>query len=82
MKYQLYGIDKNGLVTHAGTKNFRSLTIDKVHKYQRQWENWRKKYLKQNPGNYPLRTDNRETVLILAHKIGEADKMLKIPLTN
>lgn len=78
MKYQLYGIDKNGNVTHAGVRECRGpITQNKAKRYQSEWERWRKDYLAVNPGDYPLRSDandpERKTVSLIIHQCGHAE---------
>lgn len=54
-RVQIYAVDADGSVVHAGTRNMRSITRPAVLRAERSWNKWRAKYLADNPGDYPLR---------------------------
>ena len=80
MEYQIYAYDANMKLNHAGTRKFTAITIGKLRKYEKAWEKWRLQYLKDNPGKYPLSETVDKTVLFVLHKIGESDKLMRIPI--
>ena len=78
MKYQSYGIDADGKVTHAGiSKNIRRMDEAAARHIQQGWEKWRTRYLREHPGDYPLRQDardpRRKTVTLLVHPVGQGN---------
>ena len=77
MRFQEYGFDAAGRLTHAGTFEARVLSAGTVRKNHRQWLKWRTAYLAKHPGNYPLRHDantlERTTVQVGAHLIGQPE---------
>jgi hypothetical protein len=83
MKYQVYGIDAAGKVTHAGTYNTKIMNEVAAVRCQTKWEKWRKQHLAKNPGNYPLREDfdnNRMTMSITAHPVGHPEFTHSYPM--
>lgn len=78
MEYQAYALDKDGIMTHAGTFKANKLNNKRIEKYQREWEKWRIEYLAKNAGNFPLREDfnnsDRTTHIIIAHPVENPEK--------
>jgi hypothetical protein len=79
-EYQVYAVDKNLKLCHAGVYKADELTIDGLLRYQREWESWRRKYLKDNPGEYPLRTGPWKATRIIAHELGKPELRMVIPI--
>jgi hypothetical protein len=77
--YQIYGIDKNGSLTHAGTHEVENMDVKTAKKFEREWKQWRKQYLKDNPGDYPLR-HTLKTVKYHVHPIGKPEECTAINL--
>lgn len=81
MKYQIYAFDANGKLNHAGTRNFRgSVTAKKCNRYEQAWQKWRRRYLFENPGNYPLRDHSDPSVVYFIHPSGKPEKTTRILL--
>ena len=80
MTYQLYAITETGKLNHAGTKIFKGLTIKKLKRYETAWQAWRRQYLIDNPGNYPLRECNDRTVRYIVHPVKHPDQRMVIPI--
>jgi hypothetical protein len=72
-EYQIYGLDVKGKVTHAGVVKADCVDFQTAKRIQREWQHWRARYLRENPGNYPLRFVRR-TVLLVVHLVGEPAK--------
>lgn len=55
--HQVFGLGENGGVVWAGPKRInRSVITQRIAKrIQRRWMSWRAQYLRDNPGDYPLR---------------------------
>jgi hypothetical protein len=68
--YQITGLDANGTVTHSSPRSFKRLTIYALVKYQAEWEEWRLSFLRENPGEFPLR-HTQPTVAMVAYRFGE-----------
>lgn len=72
-EYQEYGIDAKGSITHAGVVNAPRMSKQVAKKIQNKWQVWRKQYLRDNPGDYPLR-HTKPTVQLLIHPIGHPEQ--------
>jgi len=71
--YQIYGIDK------TGTHEVENMDVKTAKKFEREWKQWRKQYLKDNPGDYPLR-HTLKTVKYHVHPIGKPEECTAINL--
>lgn len=78
-QYQIYGLDKSGNITHAGVHGLHRVSIKPIRRLQRKWSAWREQYLRDNPGDYPLR-HNRPTIAILVHPIRHPEKTQRIAI--
>ena len=67
MKLQIFAYDKRGKLNHAGDGEFPGGLISRMacEQNEKQWRAWRKKYLAENPGDYPLRKRCYKTVTML-----------------
>ena len=83
-RFQTYGIDASGKCTHAGVYDGRKQSPGVARKIQRDWLKWRKGYLADHPGNYPLRQDaetpERKTVTLVMHEIGHPESAISFPV--
>ncbi len=76
-RWQTYGVDAAGQVTHAGTHDGRRMDEHAARRLQRKWLTWRALYLRDNlsAAGSPLAVDStnpaRKTVWLYAHLIGE-----------
>jgi len=82
-RYQIYAIDRNGEVVHAGAKDVPgTITVNKCKRLERAWERWRHDYIAKNPGDYPLRQYHKKTIQYIMHPIGDEEKGFAVNLTN
>lgn len=65
--HQIYGIDANNQITHAGPRRCRAMDLKTAYRIERSWQAWRRWYLLQHPGKYPLCTDLGRTVTLHVH---------------
>lgn len=78
-RYQVYGIDAQGSVTHAGAHEARRMSARVARKLQRRWVAWRRRYLESEPSAHdsPLHRDSlnpaRKTVFFCMHPLGDRD---------
>ena len=68
-EWQIYAIDKDGLVVHAGVHKADGVDMITVVGWERDWRRWRRAYLRNHPGDYPLRHCNR-VVAVTVRKCG------------
>ena len=54
-EYQFYGLSKDGELTFAGIFNLPRLTKVSILRAYRKHQIWKYQYLRNNPGDYPLR---------------------------
>ena len=83
--YQIYAVDKNEKIVHAGTTMLNNISIDICRKLERNWVRWRNEYVKNNPGEYPTAVDRRnkvKTVKYIVHPVGMPEKAMRIPLNG
>ena len=77
MEYQIYAIDKDGQMNHCGPENIDGLvTIDKCKKLESSWRKWRRNYLTDNPGDYPLRKHHKRTARYILNEIGKKENFV------
>ena len=75
--YQVYGIDKNGELTHAGTHEVENMDVRMARKLEKEWKKWRREFLLNNLGDYPLR-HTLKTVKYYVHPIGKPEECIAI----
>jgi len=56
-KYQIYTTDKNDKLLHAGVHTLGHISHRTIKKLERKWLAWRKIYINEHPGEYPLKED-------------------------
>lgn len=79
MEYQIYAYDKNGTLNHCGPEKIKEpVTLAKCKKLERNWRRWRRNYLRDNPGNYPLRKHGKKTACYVIHPCGDSSKTFQI----
>ena len=71
-EYQTYGLDATGTLTHAGVNRACGMNAEEAKRIQREWSQWRLKYLDENPGDYPLR-HCQPTVQLMMHPPGRPE---------
>ncbi|MBW2006141.1 MAG: hypothetical protein JRI72_16370 [Deltaproteobacteria bacterium] len=82
-RYQIYAIDRNGEVVHAGAKDIPgTITVNKCKRLESAWERWRRDYIAKNPGDYPLRQYHKKTVQYIMHPIGNEEKSIAVNLAG
>jgi len=56
MELQVYAIGKDGKLAWAAPKEFNldAPLQEQALRHETAWRRWRNKYVKDNPGNYPL----------------------------
>lgn len=79
-RWQVYGLDESGQVTHAGTHDGQRMSARVATRIQRNWEKWRKGYLAENQGSFPLRDQVEETIILAVHEIGQPNTMVQYPV--
>ena len=80
MDYQIYALDKNGKLTHAGVHRInKPVTKGKIVKIEKAWRKWRKQYLQDNPGDYPLR-HSQDSAEYRVHPVGHSNHVLSVPI--
>ena len=77
--YQTYGVDAQGLITHAGPHWARSMTMKVAYHLQSSWERWRARYIREHPGTYPLQ-DVPATVALHMHPIDDPSNWVSFPM--
>ena len=78
MDCQVYAYDGAGRLTHAGIFQGR-LTTARVKRHQQTWEQWRLRYLLDNPGDYPLRR-SAPTMCVCAHPVGDPTQRIYVDI--
>lgn len=68
-EYQVWGFDGGGRLTHAGVHRLQAVAAAEAKRVEANWRRWRKRYLAEHPGDYPLRHIGRTVVLEL-HPVG------------
>jgi len=80
MKYQAYAFAKDHL-NHAGTNEIEPVPITMSEwiaackKIEAKWRVWRRRYLKEHPGDYPLRLCNKRSTTYYVNPIGKPEEM-------
>ena len=80
MKYQIYAYDKNGKLNHAGVHDLKTLTPAKLRTIERKWRKWRKEYIAEHPGDYPLAQPHKKTIVMVVYPIGSPEKTQQITI--
>lgn len=81
-EYQIYGVDSDGRVNHAGVHKFAHLTDEAIMEFQAKWEEWARDYVATHPGNYPLRHSIGKTVKVIVHPIGEPNRCREVVINK
>lgn len=61
-KYQVWGTDEAGTITHLTTQVEPVSDAAQAIAIEQNWKAWREQYLLDNPGDYPLRHSSAKTV--------------------
>jgi len=64
-KIQTWALDSQRYLVHAGPAAVASLDLAGACALQRGWRRWRRAYLRNHPGNYPLRQTSPKGVRYL-----------------
>jgi len=80
MKYQIYAFDCEGTLNHAGSAEATGATVEEARRIEHEWRKWRRQYLKDNPGDYPLRRHHRRTVQYAMNPVGQPDTVVSVAL--
>ena len=71
-RIQLYAWDAEGKLAHAGAHKVRTLTPQTLIRLEKEHRRWKRKYLHENPGEYPLRHSG-PGVLLQAWPLGHEE---------
>jgi len=56
IRVQHYAVHADGQLAYAGSTDARSITAASARGVHRAWVTWARRYVAENPGDYPLRT--------------------------
>ena len=77
-QYQMYTFDANNKLMHAGPTNAPRLSAKFAVKHERKWLQWRREYIKNNPGDYPLSNTAHEYPHMICMENIETNKRIYV----
>jgi len=78
---QLYAWDAKGKFAHAGCHKVRRLTVATLVRLEGEHRTWKRKYLKEHPGDYPLRHTG-PGVLLQGWPIGHEEQAIEARMSD
>jgi len=73
MEYQIIAVTKSGLVNHAGVHKLGKISHKTIVKLERKWQAWRKNYVDNHPGNYPLKENKNISSRVIIYPVDRPD---------
>jgi hypothetical protein len=56
-EYQIITVSSDNILLHAGVHKLGRISHRTIQKLERKWQIWRKEYIANHPGQYPLSSD-------------------------
>jgi hypothetical protein len=73
IEYQLYGVNADGLVTHAGCRRFKALNAEVIRQDQAEWEAWATIRAAAYP-DAPIKDSIGKTVKVIVYPVGKPEQ--------